>query len=77
MAVRAQSAARHSRQLTGRPIAVNLLLPFLRPGDVEAAAATDAIDANLVDAGPLYAGMNVVRITDIRPAAELAKALTP
>ena len=32
-----------ARRLTGRPIAVNLLLPFLRPGDVEAAAAGDAI----------------------------------
>jgi NAD(P)H-dependent flavin oxidoreductase YrpB (nitropropane dioxygenase family) len=32
-----------ARQLTGRPIAVNLLLPFVRPGDVEAAAAADVI----------------------------------
>lgn len=32
-----------ARALTGRPIAINLLLPFLRPGDVEAAAAADAI----------------------------------
>jgi len=32
-----------ARRLTGAPIAVNLLLPFLRPGDVEAAAAADAI----------------------------------
>jgi nitronate monooxygenase len=32
-----------ARMLTGRPIAVNLLLPFVRPGDVEAAAAADAI----------------------------------
>lgn len=32
-----------ARQLTGRPIAVNLLLPFLRPSDVEAAAAADVI----------------------------------
>jgi nitronate monooxygenase len=32
-----------TRRLTGRPIAVNLLLPFLRPGDAEAAAAADAI----------------------------------
>jgi nitronate monooxygenase len=31
------------RALTGRPIAVNLLLPFLRPGDVEAAADADLI----------------------------------
>jgi NAD(P)H-dependent flavin oxidoreductase YrpB (nitropropane dioxygenase family) len=32
-----------ARTLTGRPIAVNLLLPFLRPGDAQAAAAADAI----------------------------------
>lgn len=31
------------RRLTGKPIAVNLLLPFVRPGDAEAAAAADAI----------------------------------
>lgn len=32
-----------ARRLTGKPVAVNLLLPFLRPGDVEAAAGADAI----------------------------------
>jgi NAD(P)H-dependent flavin oxidoreductase YrpB (nitropropane dioxygenase family) len=32
-----------ARKLTGQPIAVNLLLPFVRPGDAEAAAAADAI----------------------------------
>jgi NAD(P)H-dependent flavin oxidoreductase YrpB (nitropropane dioxygenase family) len=32
-----------ARKLTGRPIAVNLLLPFVRSGDAEAAAAADAI----------------------------------
>src|SRR3954451_22370497 len=32
-----------ARRLTGRPIAVNLLLPFVRPGDVEAAAAADVM----------------------------------
>jgi NAD(P)H-dependent flavin oxidoreductase YrpB (nitropropane dioxygenase family) len=32
-----------ARRLTGRPIAVNLLLPFVRPGDADAAAAADAI----------------------------------
>jgi NAD(P)H-dependent flavin oxidoreductase YrpB (nitropropane dioxygenase family) len=32
-----------ARKLTGRPIAVNLLLPFVRPGDVEAAAAADVV----------------------------------
>jgi nitronate monooxygenase len=32
-----------ARSLTGRPIAVNLLLPFVRPGDVEAAGQADLI----------------------------------
>src|SRR5947209_9921211 len=32
-----------ARKLTGRPIAVNLLLPFLRPGDAEAADAADVV----------------------------------
>jgi NAD(P)H-dependent flavin oxidoreductase YrpB (nitropropane dioxygenase family) len=32
-----------ARKLTDKPVAVNLLLPFVRPGDAEAAAAADAI----------------------------------
>ncbi|MFL6114071.1 MAG: nitronate monooxygenase [Catenulispora sp.] len=32
-----------ARRLTGRPVAVNLLLPFLRPGDAEAAAEADLV----------------------------------
>jgi nitronate monooxygenase len=32
-----------ARRLTGRAVAVNLLLPFLRPGDAQAAAAADAV----------------------------------
>lgn len=32
-----------ARKLTGRPVAVNLLLPFLRSGDAEAAAAADVV----------------------------------
>jgi nitronate monooxygenase len=32
-----------ARRLTAKPIAANLLLPFLRAGDVQAAAAADAI----------------------------------
>ncbi len=32
-----------ARRLTDRPIAVNLLLPFVRPEDIEAAATADAI----------------------------------
>jgi NAD(P)H-dependent flavin oxidoreductase YrpB (nitropropane dioxygenase family) len=33
----------NARLLTARPIAVNLLLPFIQPGDVEAAAAADVV----------------------------------
>jgi len=32
---------------------------------------------NLLDSGPLYAGMGVAQIDDVRPAAELVAALTP
>jgi nitronate monooxygenase len=46
--------------------------PFLGPQP-----PTDGGPANLVDSGPLYAGMNVARITEIRPAGELVKSLTP
>jgi nitronate monooxygenase len=41
------------------------------------AAATAAGGANLVEAGPLYAGECVARIADIRPAAELVRELAP
>lgn len=33
--------------------------------------------ANLLDAGPLYAGETVVRIGEVKPAAELVRALAP
>jgi hypothetical protein len=46
--------------------------PFLSPQP-----PTDDGPANLVESGPLYAGMNVGRIADVRPAAELVRALTP
>jgi NAD(P)H-dependent flavin oxidoreductase YrpB (nitropropane dioxygenase family) len=32
---------------------------------------------NLLDAGPLYAGETVARIDEVKPAAELVRALTP
>jgi len=38
---------------------------------------TDDGPANLVEAGPLYAGETVARIDDVLPAAELVRALTP
>src|SRR3954454_17472711 len=43
--VRASIAAElaAARRLTGRPIAVNVLLPYLRHGDAEAAAAADVL----------------------------------
>jgi nitronate monooxygenase len=46
--------------------------PFLGPQP-----PTDDGPDNLLDSGPLYAGANVARIADIRPAAELVSALTP
>jgi NAD(P)H-dependent flavin oxidoreductase YrpB (nitropropane dioxygenase family) len=38
---------------------------------------TDDGPANLLDAGPLYAGETVARIGDVRPAAEIVRDLTP
>jgi nitronate monooxygenase len=46
--------------------------PFLGPQP-----PTDDGPPSLLDSGPLYAGMNVTRVTGIRPAAELVKTLTP
>jgi NAD(P)H-dependent flavin oxidoreductase YrpB (nitropropane dioxygenase family) len=40
-------------------------------------AATDDGPETLVDAGPLYAGETVKRITQLRPATEIVAALTP
>jgi nitronate monooxygenase len=47
-------------------------LPVFTP-----AAALAGHPASLVDAGPLYAGETVARLTDIRPAAELVRELSP
>jgi nitronate monooxygenase len=38
---------------------------------------TDDGPENLIDAGPLYAGKTVARIDEVRPAADLVRALTP
>jgi NAD(P)H-dependent flavin oxidoreductase YrpB (nitropropane dioxygenase family) len=46
--------------------------PFLGPQP-----PTDDGPAGLLDSGPLYAGARVRDISDIRPAAELVKALAP
>lgn len=50
-----------------------------RPGSrlLTPAPATDDGPETLVDAGALYAGESVARIADVRPAAELVRALTP
>ena len=50
-----------------------------RPTDrlLTPAGPTDDGPPTLVDAGPLYAGQTVARIDDIRPAADLVRALTP
>jgi nitronate monooxygenase len=41
------------------------------------AGPTDDGPANLLDAGPLYAGQTVSRIRDVRPAAQIVASLTP
>jgi NAD(P)H-dependent flavin oxidoreductase YrpB (nitropropane dioxygenase family) len=46
--------------------------PFLGP-----VMALDNGPRSLLDSGPLYAGANVTRISDIRPAAQIVSDLTP
>ncbi|HET7052811.1 MAG TPA: nitronate monooxygenase [Solirubrobacterales bacterium] len=41
------------------------------------AGPTDDGPATLLDAGPLYAGETVARIDEVRPAADLVRALSP
>jgi NAD(P)H-dependent flavin oxidoreductase YrpB (nitropropane dioxygenase family) len=41
------------------------------------ASPTDDGPENLLDAGPLYAGETVARIGEVKPAAELVRALAP
>jgi nitronate monooxygenase len=50
-----------------------------RPGSrlLTPAGPTDDGPENLIDAGALYAGETVGRITEVRPAAELVRALVP
>jgi NAD(P)H-dependent flavin oxidoreductase YrpB (nitropropane dioxygenase family) len=47
-------------------------LPFLAPP-----MALDDGPPSLLDSGPLYAGANVTRISDLRPAAQIVNDLTP
>jgi len=50
-----------------------------RPGSclLSPMGPTDDGPANLLDAGPLYAGETVARIDHLRPAAEIVATLTP
>lgn len=50
-----------------------------RPGSrvLSPQGPTDDGPAGLLDAGPLYAGETVARISDVRPAAEIVSDLTP
>lgn len=50
-----------------------------RPGSrlLSPAGPTDDGPQTLIDAGALYAGETVARITDVRPAADLVRALAP
>jgi hypothetical protein len=41
------------------------------------AGPTDDAPETLIDAGALYAGETVVRIQEVRPAAELVRDLAP
>lgn len=55
------------------------LIRAQRPGSrlLTPAPATDDGPETLIDAGPLYAGETIARIADVRPAADLVRALTP
>jgi nitronate monooxygenase len=71
--ISAPLAARIPTAIQGRTITTQSPPdPFLGPQP-----PTDDGPANLLDSGPLYAGINVGRVSDIRPAAELVKTLTP
>jgi hypothetical protein len=52
--------------------------PQSRHGTTRPRTAPALPDApSLLDSGPLYAGANVTRISDIRPAAQIVNDLTP
>jgi hypothetical protein len=44
---------------------------------VNAPHTLDDAPASLVDSGPLYAGANVICISEVRPAAQVVNDLTP
>lgn len=61
-------AALQARMITAQRPSGRVLTP---------AAPTDDGPRTLLDAGPLYAGETVARISDIKPAADLLRALAP
>jgi len=63
-----------ARRLTGRPIAVNLLLPFVRPGDAEAAAAADVVVTFWGDPRRLAAGTWIHQCGSVEEATAAAAA---
>jgi nitronate monooxygenase len=78
--------SRALNRLTGGPLARHMpdslqarLVRAQRPGSrlLSPMGATDDGPPNLLDAGPLYAGESVSRISTVRPAAELVADLTP
>src|SRR5947209_8953203 len=63
-----------ARKLTDRPIAVNLLLPFLRPGDADAASRADAIVTFWGEPRRLAAGTWVHQCGSVQEAKAAAAA---
>ena len=71
-------ASRHGAALV--PVGAQFRLAAMqRPGWPIFGPVGATVDGptNLLDAGPLYAGTCIERITDVRPAAELVRELTP
>jgi nitronate monooxygenase len=63
-----------ARRLTGRPVAVNLLLPFVRPGDAQAAASADAIVTSWGQPRRLAAGVWIHQCGSVEEAKAAAAA---
>lgn len=63
-----------ARRLTGKSIAVNLLLPFVGPGDVEAAAAADVIVTFWGEPRRLAAGCWIHQCGSVEEAKAAAQA---
>jgi NAD(P)H-dependent flavin oxidoreductase YrpB (nitropropane dioxygenase family) len=63
-----------ARTLTKRPVAVNLLLPFVRPGDAEAAADADAVVTFWGEPRRLTAGLWIHQCGSVAEAEQAAAA---